>query len=142
VIDEVTMRAKQEKKAQQFLKEFNDYLASAKTPSAMAEKMKLPVEKANDLLFNSYSVAGVGKEDQLCGALPVLKENVASKPIRGNNSAYVVWLISKTPAPAVKDYKAAQQAANMTLASRADYEAFEAMKTIAEIEDHKAKFDF
>ncbi|HWY37604.1 MAG TPA: SurA N-terminal domain-containing protein [Bacteroidia bacterium] len=142
VKDDVTFKAKQDKKAQQFMKELGDYLATAKTADELASKMKLRVEKANDLVFNSYSVAGLGKEDVMCGAVSVLKPNTPSKPLKGTNAAFVFWVTSKKDPAPTKDYKASQRSANMTLSSRADYEAFEAMKTMANIEDHKAKFDF
>jgi peptidyl-prolyl cis-trans isomerase D len=142
VKEDVTIKAKQDKKAQQFMKEFNDYLAGSKTAQDLAAKMKLTVEQAKELLFNSYSVPGLGKEDAMCGAVSVLKPNVASPALKGTNAVYVVWVTSKKDAPAQKDYKATQASANITLSSRADYEAFEAMKLLANIEDRKARFDF
>ncbi len=142
VIDDVTLKTKQDKKAQQFIKEFSDYVTTAKNAADLASKMKLNVEKANDLVFNSYSVAGLGKEDVMCGAVSVLKLNTASKALKGTNAAYVVWVTAKKDPAATKDYKATQKSANVTLSTRADYEAFEALKTLADIEDHKAKFDF
>jgi peptidyl-prolyl cis-trans isomerase D len=142
VKDEVTMKAKQDKKAEMFVKEFNDNMAGVKTAQDLASKMKLNAEEAKDLVFNSYSVPGLGKEDPMCGAISALKQGVASPALKGMNAAYVVWVTSKKDAPAVKDYKATQNSANITLSTRADYEAFEALKTIANIEDHKAKFDF
>ncbi|MGZ3941757.1 MAG: SurA N-terminal domain-containing protein [Bacteroidia bacterium] len=141
VKEEVTMKAKQDKKAAQFMKELNDYAATVKTADELAAKMKLTVEKA-DVMFGSYSVAGLGKEDVMCGAVSVLKPGTASKALKGANAAYIVWVTQKKdPAPA-KDYSMTQKTSNSTLSSRADYEAFEALKTLAEIEDHKAKFDF
>ncbi len=142
VKEDVAIKAKQDKKAQMFMKEFSDYLAVAKTAQDLAAKMKLTVEEAKDLVFNSYSVAGLGKEDAMCGAVGVLKQGVASPALKGMNAVYAVWVVSKKDAPPVKDYKATQSSANITLSTRADYEAFEALKTMASIEDHKAKFDF
>lgn len=142
VKDDVTIKARQDKKAQMFMKEFNDYLAGTKNAQDLASKMKLTVEQAKDLVFNSYSVPGLGKEDAMCGAITVLKQGEASPALKGMNAVYVVWLSGKKDPASVKDYKATQLAANATLSTRADYEAFEAMKTIANIEDHKAKFDF
>jgi len=142
VKDDVTLKAKQEKKAQMFLKEFSDYAATAKTAQDLSSKMKLTVEQVKDLVFNSYSVAGLGKEDAMCGAVTALKQGVASPPLKGMNAVYVVWVTSKKDAPPIKDTQGTQKSANITLSTRADYEAFEALKTIANIEDHKAKFDF
>src|ERR1035437_1001518 len=115
VKDDVTLKTKQEKKAQQFIKELNDYVAMTKSASELASKMKLNVEKANDLVFNSYSVAGLGKEDVMCGAVSVLKLNTPSKALKGTNAAYVVWVTSKKDPAATKDYKAIQKSTNVTL---------------------------
>lgn len=142
VKEDVTIKAKQEKKAQLFMKEFSDFAAVAKTPQDLATKMKLTVEEAKDLVFNSYSVPGLGKEDAMCGAISVLKQGVASPPLKGMAAVYMVWVNSKKDPAPIKDYKATQLSANNTLSTRGDYEAFEAMKTMADIEDHKAKFDF
>lgn len=142
VKDDVTIKARQEKKAEMFAKEFNDYMAGTKNAQDLAAKMKLTVEQAKDLLFNSYSVPGLGKEDAMCGAITALKPNAASPVLKGTNAVYVVWVTAKKDAPDMKDFKATQNSANITLSSRADYEAFEALKTLADIEDHKAKFDF
>jgi peptidyl-prolyl cis-trans isomerase D len=142
VKDEVTLKARQDKKASQFMKELNDYAAMTKSADELASKMKLSVEKANDLVFSSYSVAGLGKEDVMCGAVTVLKPNTPSKALKGANAAYIVWVTSKKDPAPQKDFTMSQKTANGTLSSRADYEAFEALKTIADIEDHKAKFDF
>lgn len=142
VKEDVTMKARQEKKAQQFLKEFNDYLAGSKTAQDLAAKMKLTAEQAKELLFNSYSVPGLGKEDAMCGAITALKQNVASPALKGTNAVYVVWVTEKKDKPAGTDVKATRNSTNMALASRVDYEGFEAMKTLADIEDHKARFDF
>lgn len=141
VKEEVTMKAKQDKKAAQFMKELNDYAATAKTADELAAKTKLSVEKA-EVMFGSYSVAGLGKEDVMCGAVTVLKPGTASKALKGANAAYIVWVTQKKDAAPTKYYSTTQKTSNSTLSSRADYEAFEALKTLAEIEDHKAKFDF
>jgi peptidyl-prolyl cis-trans isomerase D len=141
VKDEVTLKVKQDKKAETFIKEFDANLTGAKTADDVASKMKLPSEKMDGLLFGSYSVTGLGKEDVMCGAVSALKPNTLSKPLKGQNAVYVVYITEKKPAQGAYS-KAIQAAVNMSLSSRADYEAFEAQKVLAGIEDHRAKFDF
>jgi len=141
VKDEVTLKAKQAKKAEDFIKEFDANLAGAKTTDELASKMKVPAEKMDGLLFGSYSVTGLGKEDVMCGVVSALKPNTLSKALKGQNAVYVVSVLEKKPAQGAYS-KAVQSAINMSLSSRVDYEAYEAQKTLANIEDHKAKFDF
>ncbi len=142
VKEDVTLKLKQEKKGLDFSKEFTDFLNATKNADDLANRMKLHVEKVNDLSFNAYNVAGLGKEDPFCGAITVLKNNTPSKPVIGMGSVYVIWLDSKKDPLATKDYTATQKTANGSLAARVDYEANEALKNLANIEDHRAKFDF
>lgn len=141
VKDEVTLKAKQDKKAEGFMKEFDSNLSGAKNTDDLAAKMKLPVEKMDGLLFGSYSVTGLGKEDVMCGTVSALKAQTLSKALKGQNAVYVVYITEKK-APQGTYSKAIQGAVNVSLSSRVDYEAFEAQKTLSGIEDHKAKFDF
>jgi len=141
VKDEVTLFAKKEKKAEGFIKEFETNLAGAKTTDEVASKMKLVVETMNGLSFGSYAVTGLGKEDVMCGAVGVLKPNTLSKVLKGQNAVYVIYVTDKKSAAGAYS-KAIQNATNTGLSSRVDYEAMEALKTMANIDDHKAKFDF
>jgi peptidyl-prolyl cis-trans isomerase D len=141
VKDEVTLKVKQDKKAENFIKEFDANLAGAKTADEVASKMKLTVEKMDGLVFSSYSVTGLGKEDVMCGAVNALKPATLSKALKGQNAVYVVYVAERKPTTAAYS-KAVQAAVNVSLSSRVDYEAYEAQKTLAGIEDHKARFDF
>ena len=141
VKDEALILAKKEKKAEGFMKEFDANLSGAKTTEDLASKMKLTSENMNGLLFSSYAVTGLGKEDAMCGAVSALKTNTLSKPLKGQNAVYVIYVNEKKN-PAGAYSKAIQNATNTSLSSRVDYEAMEALKTLGNIEDHKAKFDF
>ncbi|MHB8261216.1 MAG: SurA N-terminal domain-containing protein [Bacteroidia bacterium] len=139
--DELTLLAKKDKKAELFMKEFETNLSGVKNTNDLAQKMKLNVENMNGLVFSSYAVTGLGKEDAMCGAAGALKVNALSKPLKGQSAVYVMCVTEKK-LPAGAYSKAIQNATNTGLSSRADYEASEALKTLAKIEDHKAKFDF
>ncbi|MFL5754575.1 MAG: SurA N-terminal domain-containing protein [Bacteroidia bacterium] len=142
VKEDVTMKVKKDKKAEQFTKELSDKMAGVKSVADLALKVNLPAERAENILFSSYSVTGVGREDALCGAASVAKPNVISaKPLKGDIGVYVYEIESVKDVP-VKDYKATQKSSTMSMASRVDYEVSEALKQLANIEDHKAKFDF
>jgi hypothetical protein len=103
--------------------------------------MKLSAENMSGLLFSSYAVTGLGKEDAMCGAASAMKPQTLSKPIKGQSAVYVICVNEKKVAAGAYS-KAIQNATNTGLSSRVDYEAMEALKTMANIEDHKAKFDF
>jgi peptidyl-prolyl cis-trans isomerase D len=140
VKEEVTLKVKQDKKAEIFIKEFDANLSGVKALDELASKMKLTVERMDGLSFSSYSVISLGKEDVMCGAVAALKPTTLSKTLKGQNAVYVVYINERKPAPAYS--KSVQAAINTSLSSRVDYEAYEAQKTLAGIEDHRAKFDF
>ncbi|HWY34314.1 MAG TPA: peptidyl-prolyl cis-trans isomerase, partial [Nitrosopumilaceae archaeon] len=141
VKDDLTMKAKKEKKAEMYIQEFNEKLAGVKSATDLASKMKLNADRTENLLFNSFSINGVGRDDAFCGAASVLKANTLSKPIKGEVGVYVIEIESVKEVPA-KDFKTTQKNSMMAMGSRVDYEVFEALRTLASIEDHKAKFDY
>ena len=134
-----TMKLKQDKKAETFMKEFA--AAGASSIDALAAKLNLAPEKMDGLVFSSYSVAGLGKEDVMCGVASAIKPNTLSKALQGQNAVYVVNVTERKPSTNPYN-KVVQNGINASLSSRVDYEAFEAQKTLANIQDHKAKFDF
>jgi peptidyl-prolyl cis-trans isomerase D len=141
VKDDALILAKKEKKAEGFIKEFEAALPGCKNTDDLTSKMKLSAENMGGLLFSSYAVTGLGKEDAMCGAIAAVAPHTLSKPIKGQGAVYVICVNEKKPATGAYS-KAIQTATNTGLSSRVDYEAAEALKTMANIEDHKAKFDF
>ncbi len=137
--EEITMKVKTEKKAEQFMNDINAKSAGAKTIEELAGKLTLGVERSDNLLFSSYSLTGVGREDAVCGAASVAKVNQLSKPIKGQSGVFVILVENSKDNPA-KDYKETQKNTTISLTSRVDYEVFDALKQLANIEDHKAKY--
>lgn len=141
VKDQVTLKAKEEKKAEQFLAEFNSKAAGAKTPEDYAGKLGLQVMKAENVSFNGYSVPNLGRDDDFMGVIAATKAGASSKPFKGQIGVYVLKVESET-LPETKDYKETQKASNSAVAGRAEYEVYEALKKMANIVDHKAQRDF
>lgn len=140
VKDEVILQARRDKKAQKFTDEINK--TGSKSLDDLAAKLKLNVDKMDNLYFGAYSVSGLGREDVLVGTVAALKEGTISKPLKGQSGVIVVALDKKNTQEIPKDLKPTQKGMMLNLASRVDYEAFEAVKKIANIEDHRARFDF
>jgi peptidylprolyl isomerase/peptidyl-prolyl cis-trans isomerase D len=63
-----------------------------------------------------------------------------SSPIKGDQGVYVVYLDSKSEAPAQTEFGANTSILNSSLSSRVDYEVFEALKEKADITDNRSKF--
>jgi peptidyl-prolyl cis-trans isomerase D len=139
VKDEVTAKVVKQKKAEQFTNEFN--AAGTGAPiEALAAKMKLNVEQAQNVNFNTTTIPGSGSQPNVVGAVSVLKSKAISKPLVGKDGVFVVYAESVTDAPAQKDYKTQQMAAVTQLEPRVDYDVYDALKTNANVVDHLVKF--
>ena len=141
VKEEVTNKVKEEKKAEKILSELNSKLASSKGIDDFASKAGLSVEKAERIQFNSYSIPKFGKEDELIAAITCMKKGEI-KSGKGNSGVWVAQVDNIIDAEKIKDIKMLQRNYTMTLGSRAQYEPIEALKKLANIEDHKARFDY
>lgn len=142
VKEEVTTKVIRDKKAEQFINEFNSKAGSAKTTEEVASKMGLTVEKAENLNFSSFNVGPIGREDMLLGTACAMKTGMISKAIKGDNGVFVVSTTQVNEGTAPRDYKNKQKELEQIINPRVEYELFEALKEKANIEDHRGKFDF
>ncbi len=140
VKDEVTSKVAKEKKAEMFSKEFIAAIDAGTQIDALATKMKLNVESASQINFNSATISNIGNQPAIVGAVSVQKAKTLSKPIVGNDGVFIVYADAVTAAAEQKDYKAQQTATLMQLQPRVDQEVYDALKTNANIVEHLYKF--
>ncbi len=138
--EELEAEVRKEKKAEQFIKEFEAALAGNPAIDALAGKMNAPVETAQNVVFSAGSIPGMGKEPEVLGTIAALKVATVSKPVKGLSGVYVVYVDNVVEAPEVTDFAPAKKQLAQTLASRADYEVYEALKDKAEVKDNRVKF--
>jgi peptidyl-prolyl cis-trans isomerase D len=138
VKEELKTGAIKEKKAATFMSEFDG--AKAGDIQTIADKMNLPVEVRDNVLFAANAIAGLGREPALLGTVGGMEQGDISKPIKGDLGVYVVYLESRIDVPAQASYSQNTQMLNGQIASRVDFEVFEALKEKAEIIDNRAKF--
>ncbi|MCF8462267.1 MAG: SurA N-terminal domain-containing protein [Flavobacteriales bacterium] len=136
--DELETGAIKEKKAATFMKEFD--AAKAGDIQTIADKMNLPVEIKDGILFSANAISGLGREPALLGTVSGMETGDISKAIKGDLGVYVVYLESRSEVPAQSNYTSNASMLNSSLSSRVDYEVFEALKEKAEIVDNRAKF--
>lgn len=141
VKDEVTQKARRDKKAEVFTKEFTDKAGASKSIDDVAAKMGAQVEKQDKITFASFNFGSYGREDAVIGTIGALKAGSMSKPIKGDNGVYVVAVNTLNTGTAIPDYKAVQKQSEQLLTGRADYEVFNALRDKANIEDHKSRFE-
>lgn len=141
VKEEVTLKARQAKKAAEFVKEFTTKAGSAKILTDVASKMGISIETSEKLNFAAFNVGTLGREDALIGTAAAMKPGSVSKPIIGENGVFVVAVASIDEGAPVKDYKQIKMQTEQMLGGRADYEVYNAIRDKANIEDHRAKFE-
>jgi hypothetical protein len=105
-------------------------------------KAGIPLEKAEKVQFTSYNVNKFGKEDELIAAATTLEKGKMSQPGKGTAGVWVIQVDNVITVEKPKDIKDQQKLFMSGFISRAQYEPMEALKKLAEIEDHKAKFDY
>ncbi len=140
VKEEVTIKAIRDKKADQFIAEFNTKAGASKSIDDIASKMSLMVEKADNLTFATYNVAAIGREDALIGTATAMKTGAVSKAVKGDNGVFIVNVTAVTEGILPKDFKNKQKEMEQSSGGRVDYELYDALKDKAEIEDHRGKF--
>ena len=127
------------KKAEVISQEFEDALANNTSIFELAEEMDLIVQEANNINFTSVSLPSAGIEPRVIATASVLPQDQISVPIQGNNGVYVIVVntIQETP-----DTDSAPLRARMTtmLESRANFEAYEALRDAANIKDNRSTF--
>ncbi len=136
---QVEVAVKREKSAEALKKEFNKHRSSSSNIDELAKAMSLVPETASLLSFSSNSIPG-GFEPNVVGAFYGVEQGQLSNPVVGNNGVYVVSSEAIKESAAPKDYSALKKQLESQLQPRADFEVYNALKELAEIEDNRSKF--
>ena len=136
---EIELEVTKEKKAERISGEFKTAMASVQNMDELADKMGLTAVDANNVNFASVSVPSAGIEPKVIATASVLPQDQLSQPIFGNNGVYVI-VVDNVLSP--EETGLASQKSRMTSLreSQANYEAFEALREAANIQDNRAKF--
>ncbi len=139
VLTEVELEVKKQKKAELISEEFKTSLASVQGIDELATEMGLTVADASNVNFASVSVPSAGIEPNVIAAASVLDPDQLSQPIHGNNGVYVI-VVSNIVDPAETELASQKSRMASLRESQANFEAFEALREAANIEDNRAKF--
>jgi peptidyl-prolyl cis-trans isomerase D len=140
VADDVKAKAIKEKKAEMLIADFDSKANGATTIEAVAEKMKLSITDAPNVNFNANFIPNVGNEAFVIGYSTAMKAKALSKPLKGTDGVYVVYVDAVVAAPAVADYKTQQNTLKTQLQGRVDFDVYDALKANANIVDKLIKF--
>lgn len=136
---QVESAVKREKSAEALKEEFNTALSNTSNIDELAKTMNLAPEAASLLSFSSNTIPD-GFEPNVVGAFYGTEEGQMSKPVVGNSGVYVVSTEGLKESPAPKDFTALKKQLEGQLHPRANFEVFNALKELAEIEDNRSKF--
>ncbi|MBO6005429.1 MAG: peptidyl-prolyl cis-trans isomerase, partial [Paludibacteraceae bacterium] len=135
VKDQIKYLVLRDKKAEILTKE----LDGAKDLNALAAKLQLSVDSANQINFASTSIAKVGFEPSVIAAIALGKQGQVSKPIKGNQGVYVVNVTKQVPSTNKLDEKAELQAIT-TRQLYSVYRSVDALIDNNEIVDNRKNF--
>ncbi|MBP5136713.1 MAG: peptidylprolyl isomerase, partial [Paludibacteraceae bacterium] len=135
VKDQIKYLVLRDKKAEILTKE----LGGAKDLNALAAKLQLSVDSANQINFASTSIAKVGFEPSVIAAIALGKQGQVSKPIKGNQGVYVVNVTKQVPSTNKLDEKAELQAIT-TRQLYSVYRSVDALIDNNEIVDNRKNF--
>ena len=136
---QVESAVKREKSAEALKEEFNTALSNTSNIDELAKTMNLAPEAASLLSFSSNTIPD-GFEPNVVGAFYGTEEGQMSKPVVGNSGVYVVSTEGIKESAAPKDFTALKKQLEGQLHPRANFEVFNALKELAEIEDNRSKF--
>ncbi len=136
--EQLTTLVKKEKKADKFIQEFKADKGLGNL-QAIAQKMNIPVMDATAITFASFSLPGVGIEPKVISASATLPKAQLSAPIKGNNGVFLITVMNRTN-QAAADAKQTQVQLSYDIQTRVDYQAFEALKKLADIKDNRILF--
>lgn len=137
--DELTMKVRNELKAEQILKKLGS--ANAKLEDlAKTYGPQAIVESASDVTLSSSSLKNVGFDPIAVGRIFGLKKGQRSKPFTGESGVMVVELENITPAPEIADYSQYKNQLKQTYTGRTSYFLTEAIKDNSKIQDNRSKF--
>ncbi|MBS1651474.1 MAG: SurA N-terminal domain-containing protein [Bacteroidetes bacterium] len=138
VKNEVKAKVIIQKKAEMFSNEFKN---AGTSPEQIAGKLNLQVQTQEKFVLASHNIEGVGHDDILVGTIVGLKNGATSKIVTGENGVFVAKVNSLAENTQQQDFKMMQAQIMQSSAYKAESAIFNALKELANIEDHKSKID-
>ena len=139
VENDIRFIVSKDKKAEIISAEFVKNNTSGKTLDDIARSMGLAVQEATQINFRSYTVPGAGSEPALISAASASKQGIVSGPVKGDNGVYMLTM-NNSSAASDEDLKLLRERLTSTYQMRGSYEAYEALRKAANIEDRRYKF--
>ncbi len=137
---QIETSVRKEKKAAFLISQMEEQMGANTTLEQLASNTNTEVKSATGITFVSFSIPGAGIEPVIIGASLQAEQNELVGPLEGTNGVYVLQVTNITPAPESDQFAAQQTVLNNGYSQRVNFEAFEALREKADIEDSRSKF--
>ncbi|MGE0077728.1 MAG: SurA N-terminal domain-containing protein [Bacteroidales bacterium] len=137
VADDVRVKVIREKKAELLAQKAKDAMKSSNIAD-IAKTLNSTVEHADKVSFSSYTLPSAGIEPSVIGTATISAEGKVVGPVKGNSGIYVLAVTATTKDDG--DANSEKMRLSNMYQSRAYYEAYEALKTSANITDKRYNF--
>ena len=135
---QISVLVRRDKKADYLAEQIKNKMTSGSIYT-LAQALNTTVQEASEISFRTYSIPNTGVEPRVVAVATNMEANKLSNPIKGNMGVYVIEVKNikenYSQAPSIQKMMSTNQ-----LQSRANYEAYEALKETAKIVDKRAKF--
>ncbi len=135
----VELVVRREKRADALLDKVKEAANGASSLDAIAQKLGTQVKNLSGVNFGMYTLPELGVEPSVAGTVAALEKGKISPPEKGNSGIFVVEVVSATESAEGK-VEEEKDRLTQSLAYRANYQAYEAHRKAAEIEDKRSKF--
>jgi hypothetical protein len=136
---QVESALRKEKSSQAIVAEFSQALTLATDINSLGKQMNLASEQATTLSFSSNTIPG-GFEPNVVGAFYGVEKGQLSAPIIGNSGVYVVSPSDFKDSQVPKEYSSLKKQLEAQLQPRANFEVFNALKEMSDVEDNRVRF--
>lgn len=141
VKEDVTTKAIQNKKAEVFAQEFESKASGSKSVEDIASKLGLDVKRVENLIYSQRMVEGLGEDLSFVGTAYGTKPGNLSKVTKGGSAVFVLAVSKVEKTNEKVDIEEKRKQLETIINGRADFEAFNALKEISEIEFHRSRVD-
>ena len=124
-----------EKKAEKIINDMNGQTDL----NALASATGGTVQLANDVTFSSFSIPGIGVEQELLGIAFTLDKGKSSLPVKGNRGVYVIR-VDNVVNNDVNNLSPNKIQLESSIAGNARFASFAALKEISDIVDNRSNF--
>lgn len=139
VENEIRFNLLKDKKAEILSAEFVKNNEPGRSLDDIAGVMGLSVQDAAQVNFRSYTLPGAGNEPALIAAASAAESGSVTGPVKGDNGVYMLTVNNITKAEG-EDSQSLKDRLLITYQMRGTYEAYEALRKEANIEDKRYKF--